>query len=79
MTTGETQGFMKVLIAAGDDSILGFTMLGADAGEVMAVVQTAIGRLALPEAARGSPRPPDNGRRVGFPVLERAPLSAPAR
>jgi pyruvate/2-oxoglutarate dehydrogenase complex dihydrolipoamide dehydrogenase (E3) component len=40
--TGETQGLMKALIAAGDDRILGFTMLGAEAGEVTAVVQTAM-------------------------------------
>ena len=40
--TGETEGFMKALIAEGDDRILGFTMIGADAGEVMAVVQTAM-------------------------------------
>jgi pyruvate/2-oxoglutarate dehydrogenase complex dihydrolipoamide dehydrogenase (E3) component len=26
----------------GDDRILGFTMIGADAGEVMAAVQTAM-------------------------------------
>jgi pyruvate/2-oxoglutarate dehydrogenase complex dihydrolipoamide dehydrogenase (E3) component len=41
-TTDETQGFMKVLVGASDDRILGFTMIGAEAGEVMAVVQTAI-------------------------------------
>jgi pyruvate/2-oxoglutarate dehydrogenase complex dihydrolipoamide dehydrogenase (E3) component len=40
--TGETQGLMKALIAADDDRILGFTMLGAEAGEVTAVVQTAM-------------------------------------
>lgn len=40
--TDETQGFMKVLVAADDDSILGFTMIGSEAGEVMAVVQTAM-------------------------------------
>ena len=40
--TGERRGFMKALIAADDDRILGFTMVGADAGEVMAVVQTAM-------------------------------------
>jgi len=40
--TGEKQGFMKALIAANDDRILGFTMLGAEAGEVMAAVQTAM-------------------------------------
>jgi hypothetical protein len=29
-TTGETRGFMKTLIDAHSDAILGFTMLGAD-------------------------------------------------
>ena len=41
-TTGETQGFMKALIAARDADILGFTMIGAEGGEVMAVVQAAM-------------------------------------
>ena len=41
-TTDETQGFMKVLVSASDDRILGFTMIGAEAGEVMTVVQTAM-------------------------------------
>ncbi len=41
-TTGETQGFMKVLIAGRDDRILGFTMIGAEAGEVVATVQAAM-------------------------------------
>ncbi len=41
-TTGEMQGFMKALIAAHDDRILGFTMIGAEAGEVVSVVQTAM-------------------------------------
>ena len=40
--TGETQGFMKVLVGGSDDRILGFTMIGAEAGEVMAAVQTAM-------------------------------------
>jgi pyruvate/2-oxoglutarate dehydrogenase complex dihydrolipoamide dehydrogenase (E3) component len=30
------------LVGASDDRILGFTMIGAEAGEVMAVVQTAM-------------------------------------
>jgi pyruvate/2-oxoglutarate dehydrogenase complex dihydrolipoamide dehydrogenase (E3) component len=38
----ERQGFMKALIGENDDRILGFTMIGANAGEVMAVVQTAM-------------------------------------
>ncbi len=41
-TTDESEGFMKALVAADDDRILGFAMIGADAGEVMAVVQTAM-------------------------------------
>ena len=41
-TTDETLGFMKVLVGASDDRVLGFTMIGAEAGEVMAVVQTAM-------------------------------------
>lgn len=40
--TDETQGFMKVLVGANDDRILGFTMIGAEAGEVMASMQTAM-------------------------------------
>jgi len=39
--TDEKQGFMKALIGA-DDRILGFTMIGSEAGEVMAAVQTAM-------------------------------------
>jgi pyruvate/2-oxoglutarate dehydrogenase complex dihydrolipoamide dehydrogenase (E3) component len=39
---GETRGFMKMLLAVDSDRILGFTMLGADAGELLAVVQTAM-------------------------------------
>ncbi len=40
-TTGEKLGFMKALVGE-DDRILGFTMIGAEAGEVMAAVQTAM-------------------------------------
>ena len=41
--TDQRQGFMKALVGGDrDDRILGFTMIGAAAGEVMAVVQTAI-------------------------------------
>jgi pyruvate/2-oxoglutarate dehydrogenase complex dihydrolipoamide dehydrogenase (E3) component len=41
-TTGETRGMMKALLDARTDRILGFTMFGPEAGEVMAVVQTAM-------------------------------------
>jgi pyruvate/2-oxoglutarate dehydrogenase complex dihydrolipoamide dehydrogenase (E3) component len=40
--TGESKGFMKALVADSDDSILGFTMIGAEAGEVMAAVEMAM-------------------------------------
>jgi pyruvate/2-oxoglutarate dehydrogenase complex dihydrolipoamide dehydrogenase (E3) component len=42
LTIGETRGFMKALVGASDDRILGFTMIGPEAGEVVAVVQTAM-------------------------------------
>ncbi len=41
-TIGETRGFMKALIDAQSDRILGFTMLGSGAGEVNAAVQSAM-------------------------------------
>jgi pyruvate/2-oxoglutarate dehydrogenase complex dihydrolipoamide dehydrogenase (E3) component len=40
--TDQREGFMKALVGDGDDRILGFTMIGAAAGEVMAAVQTAM-------------------------------------
>src|SRR5262249_50803968 len=40
-TNGERDGFLKALIAP-DSRILGFTMIGSEAGEVMAVVQIAM-------------------------------------
>ncbi len=40
--TGQTEGFMKALVGENDDRIVGFTMVGAEAGEVMAVVHTAM-------------------------------------
>jgi pyruvate/2-oxoglutarate dehydrogenase complex dihydrolipoamide dehydrogenase (E3) component len=42
LATDETEGFMKVLVGAKDELILGFTMIGSEAGEVMAVIQTAM-------------------------------------
>jgi pyruvate/2-oxoglutarate dehydrogenase complex dihydrolipoamide dehydrogenase (E3) component len=41
-TIDEPKGFMKALVGAHDDRILGFTMIGAEAGEVVAAVQTAM-------------------------------------
>jgi pyruvate/2-oxoglutarate dehydrogenase complex dihydrolipoamide dehydrogenase (E3) component len=42
LATDEVQGFMKVLVSENDDRILGFTMIGSEAGEVMTAVQTAM-------------------------------------
>lgn len=39
---GETRGFIKMLLAAESDTILGFTAFGAEASEMVAAVQTAM-------------------------------------
>lgn len=53
-TLSETRGFMKVLVAADSDRILGFTAFGADAGEVVAVMQLAISTATPYTAVRDS-------------------------
>jgi pyruvate/2-oxoglutarate dehydrogenase complex dihydrolipoamide dehydrogenase (E3) component len=84
---GETRGFMKMLLDADGDRILGFTMLGADAGEVLAVVQTAMlaglpytglrdAILTHPTMAEGlnvllARVPPDAGTRMAARALAR--------
>jgi len=42
VTLGETRGFVKLLIDAQSDRILGFTAFGVEASEMMAAVQTAM-------------------------------------
>jgi pyruvate/2-oxoglutarate dehydrogenase complex dihydrolipoamide dehydrogenase (E3) component len=41
-TISETRGFLQAVVDAESDLILGFTMIGPDAGEVLATVQTAM-------------------------------------
>ena len=41
-TLSETRGFMKVIIDAHSDRILGFAAFGPEAGELMANVQVAM-------------------------------------
>jgi pyruvate/2-oxoglutarate dehydrogenase complex dihydrolipoamide dehydrogenase (E3) component len=41
-TLSETRGFMKALVAAENDQILGFTAFGVEAGEIMATAQVAM-------------------------------------
>ena len=48
--TDETQGLMKVLVGADDECILGLTVIGADAGEVVVAMHT--GTLAEPPSRR---------------------------
>ena len=38
----ETRGFVKALVEAGSDRILGFTAFGIGAGEILATVQIAM-------------------------------------
>jgi pyruvate/2-oxoglutarate dehydrogenase complex dihydrolipoamide dehydrogenase (E3) component len=48
-TISETRGFLKMLIDQHSDQILGFTAFGAEAAELMSVVQTAmLGRMPFP-------------------------------
>jgi len=42
VTLSETRGFLKALLSAESDEILGFTAIGTQAGELMPVVQTAM-------------------------------------
>jgi pyruvate/2-oxoglutarate dehydrogenase complex dihydrolipoamide dehydrogenase (E3) component len=42
LTLSETRGFMKALVSRDSDEILGFTAIAPQAGEIMAVVQTAM-------------------------------------
>lgn len=41
-TLSETRGFMKALVEADTDRILGFTAFGVDAGEILAAVQVVM-------------------------------------
>ena len=42
LTLSETRGFLKALVEADSDQILGFTAFGVGAGEIMASVQVAM-------------------------------------
>lgn len=56
----ETRGFLKALIDARSDRILGFTALSTEAGELIAVVQTAMLTGALHGIARRDPHAPNH-------------------
>ena len=42
LETGETHGFMKAVIDAGSGEILGATVLGAEGGEIVSIIQVAM-------------------------------------
>jgi pyruvate/2-oxoglutarate dehydrogenase complex dihydrolipoamide dehydrogenase (E3) component len=77
-TLSEPRGFMKLLIAADSDEILGFTVFGAEASELLAAVQTAmVGRVpytALRSAIYAHPTAAE-----GLTFLLRNTPAAPAR
>ncbi len=77
-TTGETQGFMKVLVGASDDRILGFTMIGAEAGEVVAAVQmTMLAELPYPMLGDAILAHPTMAEGLGFLFANVPPVSTP--
>jgi pyruvate/2-oxoglutarate dehydrogenase complex dihydrolipoamide dehydrogenase (E3) component len=78
-TISETNGFMKALLSPGDGRILGFTMIGAEAGEVMTVVQMAMQAsatyLALRDAVIAHPTMAE-GLNVLFSTVKAADLKS---
>jgi pyruvate/2-oxoglutarate dehydrogenase complex dihydrolipoamide dehydrogenase (E3) component len=50
VTLGETRGYLKAVVDADTDRILGASILAAEGGEVMAVIQVAM-RAGLPYTA----------------------------
>jgi pyruvate/2-oxoglutarate dehydrogenase complex dihydrolipoamide dehydrogenase (E3) component len=74
-TLSETRGFLKALIAPDSGQILGFTAFGVDAGEMMAVVQTAMmGKLPYTALRHGVFTHPTMAE--GMVVLFSSPLHA---
>jgi pyruvate/2-oxoglutarate dehydrogenase complex dihydrolipoamide dehydrogenase (E3) component len=50
VTSGETRGYLKAVVDADTSQVLGASILSAEAGEVMAVIQVAM-RAGLPYTA----------------------------
>ena len=71
-TLSETRGFVKALVEADSDRILGFTAFGVGAGEILAAVPDCDDRrAALHRPARCGPDSPNTGRRSHISVLSR--------
>jgi hypothetical protein len=76
-TLSETDGFLKVLVAADGDRIIGFTAVGMGAGELIAVVQCDAGKPALHRPARRYPDASDHGRGARCLFANEPRLSTP--
>ena len=77
-TLSEPRGFMKLLIAANSDEIIGFTVFGAEGSELMAAVQTAmIGRVPYTALGRAIYAHPTAAE--GLTFLLRNEPTVPAR
>ena len=50
MTTGETRGYLKAVVDADSGRILGASILAAEGGEIMSVIQVAM-QAGLPYTA----------------------------
>jgi pyruvate/2-oxoglutarate dehydrogenase complex dihydrolipoamide dehydrogenase (E3) component len=71
-TLSETRGFMKALVSHDSDEILGFTAVGPNAGEIIAVVQTAMmGKLPYTALRDAVFTQPHHGRRP-WPAVRRS-------
>ena len=69
---------MKVLVGASDDRILGFTMIGAEAGEVVAAVQmTMLAELPYFRLGDAILAHPTMAEGLGFLFLNVPPVSTP--
>jgi pyruvate/2-oxoglutarate dehydrogenase complex dihydrolipoamide dehydrogenase (E3) component len=78
-TIAEPRGFMKMLIAADSDEILGFTVFGAEASELMAAVQTAmIGRMPYTALRRAIYAHPSAAEGLTFLLSNEPTVPAPA-
>ena len=78
-TIDEREGFMKALVGGSDDRILGFTMIGAEAGEVLAAVQTAmLADLPYPRLRDAILAHPTMAEGLGAPFSNVPPRSAPS-
>lgn len=76
-TLSETRGFLKALIEANGDRVLGFTAFGVDAGELLPAVQVAM-TAGLPYTVLRDTIIAHPTTSEGLSGLFASPLSAPA-